>query len=68
MTCKASADFTHLVVYTPQEPWFCVENQTCSTDAHNLYTLGWDKESHLMVLEPGQTHSGFVEYRFKYYK
>ncbi|MEA1997464.1 MAG: aldose 1-epimerase, partial [Gemmatimonadota bacterium] len=29
----ASAEFTHMVVYTqPENPFFCVENQTCSTD------------------------------------
>jgi len=65
VTCKASRDFTHLVVYTPEEPWFCVENQTCSTDAHNLHSSGSTKESHLMVLPAGKTHTGYVEYRLK---
>jgi aldose 1-epimerase len=63
----ASADFTHLVVYTPQEPWFCVENQTCSTDAHNLFARGLKKESHLQIVEPGKSHSGYAEFRFKPY-
>ena len=60
-----SADFTHLVVYTPAEkPWFCVENQTCSTDAHNLHGRGLAKEAHLLVVEPNGTHTGFAEFRF----
>ncbi len=60
----ASDDFTHLVVYTPENKnWFCVENQTCSTDAHNLYQQGLKAESHLLVAEPGETLSGTVNYR-----
>jgi aldose 1-epimerase len=57
--------FRHLVVYTPSgQPWFCVENQTCSTDAHNLYTNGLTLESGLQVLEPGKTASDEVTYSF----
>ena len=63
---KASEDFTHLVVYTPAEkPWFCVENQSCSTDAHNLHQRGLTKESHLLVVEPGKKHTGWIEYSFE---
>ncbi len=68
ITLKASEDFTHLVLYTPKdEPWFCVENQTCSTDAHNLFARGLKKESHLQVVEPGKVASGHVEMRFESY-
>ena len=68
ITLKASDDFTHLVLYTPKDqPWFCVENQTCSTDAHNLFARGLKKESHLQVVEPGKTASGHVEMRFESY-
>lgn len=63
----ATADFTHMVVYTPMEDWFCVENQTCSTDAHNLYARGLARESNLLMVEVGGTQSGWVEYRFKDY-
>ncbi len=59
---KASEDFTHVVVYTPDPPYFCVENQTCSTDAHNLYAQGLEKESNLQIVEPGAKKSGHVEY------
>jgi aldose 1-epimerase len=58
-----SEHFTHMVVYTPKgRPFFCMENQTCSTDAHNLHEKGL-KESHLLVVDPGQSMSGWVEYR-----
>lgn len=63
---RASDDFTHLVVYTPaKEPWFCVENQTCSTDAHNLFNKGLKDESHLIVVPPGKIHTGWVEFSFE---
>jgi aldose 1-epimerase len=60
---EASDDFTHMVVYTPAgQPFFCVENQTCSTDAHNLFDQGLTKESHLLIVEPGKKLSGWIEY------
>ncbi|NOZ56160.1 MAG: aldose 1-epimerase [Calditrichaeota bacterium] len=61
MVLPASRDFTHAVVYTPPtKPLFCMENQTCSTDAHNLYVKGFVKESHLLIVQPGQKKSGWV--------
>jgi aldose 1-epimerase len=60
----ASPDFTHMVVYTPGErPFFCLENQTCSTDAHNLHAHGLVAESHLLVIQPGGSWSGRIEIR-----
>jgi aldose 1-epimerase len=59
----ASKEFTHLVVYTPNEPWFCVENQTCSTDAHNLYERGLKTESNLQIVEQGKQAGGRVAFR-----
>ncbi|MFH1068257.1 MAG: aldose 1-epimerase [Candidatus Glassbacteria bacterium] len=60
---QASAQFTHMVVYIqPQNQFFCVENQTCSTDAHNLYARGLVEESHLLFAEPGGKNSGWVHY------
>ncbi len=65
ITLTASEDFTHLVLYTPKDqPWFCVENQTCSTDAHNMHAKGFKRESHLQIVPPGKTASGFVEFKF----
>ena len=61
---EASAEFTHLVVWTPNQPYFGVESQTCSTDAHNLDSQGAIEAAHLQVCEPGQTMSGWVEYNF----
>ena len=57
----ASPEFTHMVVYTPPgKPFFCMENQTCSTDAHNLYAKGLEKEAHLLVVDEGKKRSGWV--------
>ena len=61
---EASEIFTHAVVYTPTgRTYFCIENQTCSTDAHNLHARGLVEESHLIVLEPGQRAGGSVRVR-----
>ena len=63
VSLKASEDFTHLVVYTPiNEKFFCVENYTCPTDAHNLYAKGFRDIAHLLIVEPGKKMSGWVEY------
>ena len=60
---KASPEFTHMVVYIqPQNAFFCVENQTCSTDAHNFFARGLVDEAHLLFAEPGGTSSGWVHY------
>ena len=56
-----SPEFTHMVVYTPPgKPFFCMENQTCSTDAHNLHVRGLEKEAHLLVADKGKKVSGWV--------
>ncbi len=61
VTLAASKEFTHMVVYTPPgKAFFCMENQTCSTDAHNLFAKGFEKESHLLIAEKGKTVSGWV--------
>ncbi len=56
--------FTHLVVWTPSAPYFGIESQTCSTDAHNLHAAGFEEAAHLQVCEPGKTATGWVEYIF----
>jgi aldose 1-epimerase len=64
---RASDDFSHMVVYTPKHrPCFCLENQTCSTDAHNLYDQGKKDVSGLMILEAGQVHEGWVSFEIVY--
>ncbi len=64
VTFHASREFTHLVVYTPDRPFFCVENQTCSTDAHNLADANQNDVAHLLTCPPGESRTGWVEYRF----
>lgn len=61
-----SKDFTHCVVYTKEkEKFVCVEPQTCSTDAHNLAAQGKNDIAHLITLEPGTIHSGWIRYEVK---
>lgn len=56
-----SKEFTHMVVYTPPgKPFFCMENQTCSTDAHNLHARGFEKAAHLLIIDKGKSLSGSV--------
>ena len=62
----ATADFSHIVVYSPRgKGYFCIENQTCSTDAHNLHDRGFTHASGLKTAEPGQATGGTVEYRIE---
>jgi aldose 1-epimerase len=60
-------DFTHIVVYTASadEPYFCLEHQTCSTDAINLARQDDEhqKMAHLLELGPGKSFSGTLQYR-----
>lgn len=55
-------DFQHVVCYITQElpDLFCVENQTCSTDAVNLHESC--ATSNLMTLAPAKSHRGQVEF------
>lgn len=64
VTLHASKDFDHLVVFTPDAPYFCLENQTCSTDAHNMYQKGFCKESGLIQIFPGECQKGWVAFQF----
>ncbi len=66
---QASPEFTHMVIYTPTEddvPFFCLENQTCSTDAINLHHRGLQEMAHLLELRPGESSSGFIQYLIEY--
>jgi aldose 1-epimerase len=59
---RASEDFTHALAYSPTgQDFICLENQTCSGDAHNLYAHGLQDVAHLLILAPGQKHRGQVE-------
>ncbi|MFT4637165.1 MAG: aldose 1-epimerase [Verrucomicrobiales bacterium] len=65
ITFKASKEFTHLVVWTPDRPFMGIENQTCSTDAHNLAAQGLNELGHLQICPPGEKRRGWVEYLFE---
>ena len=61
-------DFTHTQVYTPQgQPFFCVETQTCSTDAPNLHAKGFLNEAHLTVVRPQGEARGSMEFSWEFY-
>lgn len=60
---EATPEFSHLVLYTPRgERFFCLENQTCSTDAHNLHARGFAEAAGLKTVTPGAVHRGSVTY------
>lgn len=58
---ECSEDFSNMVVYTPKgRSFFCMENQTCATNAHNLHEQGMEEVSGLKFVEPGSSINGFV--------
>jgi aldose 1-epimerase len=62
---SATTDFTHIVIFTlAQDPSFCLEYQTCSTDAINLYqqSSAPREAAHLLEVQPGETYSGTLRY------
>jgi aldose 1-epimerase len=62
-----TSDFTHTVVYTPKnKPYFCIEPQTCSTDAINLYAKGIDFP-HIIILPQSYSYTGTVNFLPEYY-
>jgi aldose 1-epimerase len=62
----ATDDFTHAVIYTlgGDEPYLCLEHQTCSTDAINFHHQGAERQAmaHLLEVSPGQTTCGSLQY------
>ena len=65
ITFRASKEFTHLVVWTPDRPYMGIENQTCSTDAHNLAAQGKNDVAHLQICPADEKRSGWVAYHFE---
>jgi len=64
LTLEADALFTHAVVYTPAgQPFFCIENQSCSTDAHNLHARGLTEAAHLTIVPPGERVEASIRFR-----
>jgi aldose 1-epimerase len=59
-------DFTHAVIYAPpdMDAFFCLEYQTCSTDAINFNNQGEERKkmAHLLEVHPGETKSGALHY------
>lgn len=64
----ATDDFTHAVVYTPsQAPFFCIEHQTCSSDALNLSQHPQHKDlAHLLEVSPGDIYTGTLNYTLEF--
>jgi aldose 1-epimerase len=64
LSISATPDFTHMVIYTSptDDPFFCLENQTCATDAINLQARGLDDIGHLLEVQPGEKRSGSITY------
>ena len=63
---SGSSELTHLVVFTPPDrPFFCIENQTSSTDAHNLWAQGKKKVSHLLIVPPKKSARGHVDWTIR---
>lgn len=67
---SASREFGNAVVFTPrglqknEQGVFCVESQSCATDAINLYAQG-NPHSGLIVIPPGGTQQGEIVYRIQ---
>ena len=63
---NTSDEFKRLVVYTPpNKSWFCLENQTSSTDCHNLHEKGFREAAHLQTVLPHSEKAGFIQFDFK---
>ena len=72
LVITASDDFAHAVIYTPdgsqKHQYFCLEHQTCSTDAFNFYNQGPERQkmAHVIVLPAGESHSGSLRYTIEH--
>jgi aldose 1-epimerase len=64
LVLQASANMRHMICYAPAgQPFVCLENLTCSPDDPNLYSNGFEAESGLAVVPPGEKWSGWIRYR-----
>lgn len=60
---RTSKEFLYFVVYSPAScNYFCIEPQTCSTNAHNLFDSGRKKISGLRFVKPGGYMGGYVQF------
>jgi aldose 1-epimerase len=65
LAISTTDDFTHVVIFTPSaSPSFCLEHQTCSTDAINFNNQGPERKkmAHLLEVQPGASHTGSIHY------
>lgn len=63
LVLQASANMKHMICYAPAgQPFVCLENLTCSPDHPNLYHRGFEEESGLAVVPPGEKWSGWIRY------
>lgn len=62
---KATEEFGHVVVNTPNAPFFCVENQSCSTDCFNLAAKGFVREAGLQTVAAGEKKVGEIRFLFE---
>lgn len=61
VTLRGDDAFRRLIVFTPKDrPGFCIEHQTCSTDALNLHARGLLTESGVLVLPAGRQWKGWI--------
>ncbi|MEX1307849.1 MAG: aldose 1-epimerase [Eubacteriales bacterium] len=68
LSISGSDEYQHYVVFTPQGmPYFCIEPQTCSTDAINLYNQGIEHVN-LLVCPAKQNVQGVVHYNYTFDK
>lgn len=59
---SADDNCTHGVLYVPENREFiCLEPQTCSVDCHNLYNSGFKDDSNLIVVDAGDTYTGYFK-------
>lgn len=69
---RMSEEFRNVVVFTTNSyelpndiaNMFCIESQTCCTDAINMHEKGFP-ESSLLILRPGECKRGEILYRFE---
>ena len=63
---ETTDDYNHIMFFiTPGNSWFCVENMTCSVNAHNLYAEGLKKESGLIILPAKTSKTGVITFAFE---
>jgi aldose 1-epimerase len=61
---ESTPEFGDYILFSPKgRPIFCLENQTCCTDAINMYSKGYARESGLIIVPAGESATGMVRYR-----